>query len=223
MLTAVNANTGDIAWQVPLGNYDDLGTADASLASAVSPAALPDEPGKTETMAACSNCHMIATVTGMRLSKEAWTDVVNTMVSRGLQVTGADKTTIINYLAANLAPEPHRSASPTTSTTQASAKRVPANALQTGTPNIGATMVTAGGLVFFGGTLDNTFRAFDAQTGKELWSAKLDGVGYSGPITYMGSNGKQMVVIDIGGPGNLRAIHNHANDGPEEVVAFSLP
>jgi outer membrane protein assembly factor BamB len=166
---------------------------------------------------------MIATVTSMRLSKDAWADVVNTMVSRGLQVSSADKTAIIDYLAANLAPAPNGSASLPTGTTQAPAKNAPANAPQTGTPNIGATMVTAGGLVFFGGTLDNTFRAFDAQTGKELWSAKLDGVGYSGPITYMGSNGKQIVVIDIGGPGNLRSIHNHASDSPNEIVAFELP
>jgi glucose dehydrogenase len=223
LLTAVNANTGNIAWQVPLGNYDDLAAADTSLSSSVTPAALPDGTGKTETITACSNCHMIATVTSMRLSKDAWTDVVNTMVSRGLQVSSADKTTIINYLAANLAPASNGSASPPTGATQAPARPAPANAPETGTPNIGATMVTAGGLVFFGGTLDNTFRAFDAQTGKELWSAKLDGVGYSGPITYMGSNGKQIVVIDIGGPGNLRSIHNHASDSPNEIVAFELP
>jgi glucose dehydrogenase len=30
-------------------------------------------------------------------------------------------------------------------------------------------MATAGGLVFFAGYQDNTFRAYDAQTGEELW------------------------------------------------------
>lgn len=81
----------------------------------------------------------------------------------------------------------------------------------------------AGGLVFIGGTLDNMIRAFDSQTGKELWSAKLAGVGASGTITYVGSDGKQMVATTIGGPGSLRAIHNHANDSPNLVVAFTLP
>ena len=88
---------------------------------------------------------------------------------------------------------------------------------------MGASLVTAGGLVFIGGTLDNMVRAFDSQTGKELWSAKLDGVGVSGTITYMGSSGKQMVATTIGGPGNLRAVHNLANDARNEVVAFTMP
>ena len=34
--------------------------------------------------------------------------------------------------------------------------------------------VTAGGLVFVGATNDRRFRAFDAKTGKELWTAMLD-------------------------------------------------
>ena len=74
-----------------------------------------------------------------------------------------------------------------------------------------------------GGTLDNMLRAFDSQTGKELWSAKLDGVALSGPVTYLDSSGKQVVAISVGGPGLLRAVHNHANDSPDEVVAFTLP
>jgi hypothetical protein len=48
-------------------------------------------------------------------------------------------------------------------------------------------------------------------------------VGVSGPITYLGSDGKQMVVISVGGPGLLRAVHNHASDSPDEIVAFTLP
>jgi hypothetical protein len=91
---------------------------------------------------------MIATVTSMRLSKDAWTDVVNTMVSRGLQVSSTDKTAIINYLAANLAPAPNGSAGPPTTTMQTPATHAPSNTPQTGTPNIGATMVRPEGWSF---------------------------------------------------------------------------
>ena len=42
----------------------------------------------------------------------------------------------------------------------------------TGTPNVGGTIATAGGLVFVAATNDATFRAFDSRTGKELWSAR---------------------------------------------------
>src|SRR5262249_19204799 len=39
----------------------------------------------------------------------------------------------------------------------------------TGTENIGGTIVTAGGLVFIGATKDEKFRAFDSATGEVLW------------------------------------------------------
>ena len=40
---------------------------------------------------------------------------------------------------------------------------------QTGTENFGGTIVTAGGLVFIGGTMDEKFHAFDKDTGELLW------------------------------------------------------
>ena len=84
-------------------------------------------------------------------------------------------------------------------------------------------MVTAGGLIFIGGTLDNRLRAFDSLTGKELWSAKLDGVALSGPVTYLDNNGNQMVAISVGGPSLLRAVHNLANDSRDEIAVFTIP
>jgi glucose dehydrogenase len=226
LLTAVNANTGNIAWQVPLGNYDDLAMADAAIpAPPLDAASLPDGPGKAETVRSCSTCHGLSTVTSLRLTKDGWDDVVASMVPRGFRTNDAEKALIIDYLATNLAAPAGATAYPPSRAGQIAptAAHVPANAKQTGTPNIASSLVTAGGLVFIGGTLDNTFRAFDSQTGKELWSAKLDGVGVAGPMTYLGSDGKQIIVIDIGGAGSLRAIHNHASESPEEVVAFTLP
>jgi quinoprotein glucose dehydrogenase len=78
---------------------------------------------------------------------------------------------------------------------------------KTGTAsNSGAPLATAGGVVFIGGTTDGQFRAFDAMTGKELWSTSpgFDVSGYA--ISYRGANGKQYVVIS----------------GPR-MIAFALP
>ena len=60
--------------------------------------------------------------------------------------------------------------------------------------NAGPT-VTAGGLVFVGATNDRRFRAFDAKTGKEIWSAMLPANANANPMTYVGENGKQYVAI----------------------------
>jgi quinoprotein glucose dehydrogenase len=72
----------------------------------------------------------------------------------------------------------------------------------TGTENFGGTIVTAGGLLFIGGTRDEKFRAFDKQTGKILWETQLPAGGFATPSTYM-VNGKQYVVIAAGGGGKL--------------------
>jgi quinoprotein glucose dehydrogenase len=68
----------------------------------------------------------------------------------------------------------------------------------TGTPNIGGTLVTAGGLVFVASTKDSRFRAFDSSTGKVLWQHELPAPGYAAPCTYT-VNGRQYVVIAAGG------------------------
>src|ERR1051326_6144883 len=57
---------------------------------------------------------------------------------------------------------------------------------KTGTPNLGGPIATAGGLVFIGATLDARFRAFDAGTGAELWSVKLEGAALTVPMTFLG-------------------------------------
>ncbi|SDL10478.1 quinoprotein glucose dehydrogenase [Catalinimonas alkaloidigena] len=86
----------------------------------------------------------------------------------------------------------------------------------TGTLNLGGSLVTAGGLVFIGSTMDERFRAFDKQTGKVLWEAKLPAGGYAAPATYE-VNGRQYVVIAAGGGGNPQTPSGDA------YVAFALP
>ena len=60
----------------------------------------------------------------------------------------------------------------------------------TGTENYGGPVVTASGVLFIGATADETFRAFDASTGKILWQAKLPFGGNATPSVYA-VNGKQ--------------------------------
>lgn len=92
----------------------------------------------------------------------------------------------------------------------------------TGTPNLGGSLVTAGGLVFIGATMDGDFRAFDARTGRMVWEAGLDGYGEATPTTYLGRNGRQYVVIAVGGPGLLRGVHHSVKNPPVRLVAFAL-
>jgi glucose dehydrogenase len=87
----------------------------------------------------------------------------------------------------------------------------------TGTSNLGGSIVTAGGLVFIGATNDRRFRAFDKDTGKELWTTTLPASAHATPMTFLGKDGKQFVVVAAGG-GNK---YNH--DYSDSLVAFSLP
>jgi quinoprotein glucose dehydrogenase len=85
-----------------------------------------------------------------------------------------------------------------------------------GAINLGGPITTAGGLVFIGATLDRYFRAFDVNTGRELWKAALAAGGKATPMTYLGADGRQYVVIAAGGDGK-------AWGWSDEVVAFALP
>jgi quinoprotein glucose dehydrogenase len=96
--------------------------------------------------------------------------------------------------------------------------RLPEDQQKTGRPSSGGSIATASGLVFIGATDDSRFRAFDAKTGRELWTVKLDAAAHATPITYMGKNGKQYVVITSAAGGFL--------DSPltdDSITAFTLP
>jgi quinoprotein glucose dehydrogenase len=72
-----------------------------------------------------------------------------------------------------------------------------------GTPVLGGTITTAGGVLFVGGTLDNRFRAFDSRTGRELWSTNVGAAAHALPMTYLGRDGKQYVAVMVSGGGFL--------------------
>lgn len=67
-----------------------------------------------------------------------------------------------------------------------------------GTPGAGGPLVTAGGVVFIGYTMDDMFRAFDLQTGEVLWKTGLPAAGMATPVTYE-VDGEQYVVLTAGG------------------------
>jgi quinoprotein glucose dehydrogenase len=92
-----------------------------------------------------------------------------------------------------------------------------ANAAEWGSPNLGGPIVTAGGLVFIGAALDAHIRAFDVETGKQLWIGDLPTSARATPMTYQAPNGKQYVAIAAGG-----------HDAPgvtldDTLVVFTLP
>jgi quinoprotein glucose dehydrogenase len=75
---------------------------------------------------------------------------------------------------------------------------VPGSPGYPGSPNLGGPIATASGLVFIGATFDRALRAFDIDTGRELWKADLPAGARATPMTYRWK-GRQYVVITAGG------------------------
>jgi alcohol dehydrogenase (cytochrome c) len=92
-------------------------------------------------------------------------------------------------------------------------------------PAYGAVLATAGGLIFHG-DMSRKFKAFDANTGKELWQTTLDGYISVSTITYA-VNGRQYVAVMTGDNAKTPEL---ANEVPElkapahvEIYVFALP
>jgi len=86
----------------------------------------------------------------------------------------------------------------------------------TGTITLGGPMATGGGIVFTAAAMDNYLRAFDSETGTEIWKYQLPAGGQATPMTYS-LGGKQYLVISAGGHGKLGTKQG------DYVIAFSLP
>lgn len=85
-----------------------------------------------------------------------------------------------------------------------------------GVPSLGGPIVTRSGLILIAASMDDYIRAFDIQTGEELWKARLPAGGQATPMAYEIA-GKPYVLIAAGG---------HARGGTklgDELVAFRLP
>lgn len=103
--------------------------------------------------------------------------------------------------------------------------------LPMGVPQSGGTIVTKGGLIFIGGTMDRYFRALDLRTGEELWHDYLPQIAQATPMSYLApKSGRQVVVLTV--PNNSRRFGIPQRPGaPEEkedeegghIVAYALP
>lgn len=87
--------------------------------------------------------------------------------------------------------------------------------LTLGMPNLGGPLILDNGLVFIAAALDDYLRAFDADTGEELWRGRLPAGGQATPMTYQ-LDGRQYIVIAAGGHGNMGSTRG------DHVVAFAL-
>ena len=87
-----------------------------------------------------------------------------------------------------------------------------------GMPNMGGPIATAGDLVFVGAAMDSYLRAFDIETGRELWKYHLPAGGQATPMTYRaGREQRQYLVISAGGHGGLGTPRG------DYLIAFALP
>ncbi len=89
--------------------------------------------------------------------------------------------------------------------------------LPMGVPSLGGPLLTAGGVGFLAGTLDQYLRAYDMRTGEQLWEGRLPAGGQATPMTYRGRDGRQYVLIVAGGHGSLKTRQG------DYVMAFALP
>jgi len=86
-----------------------------------------------------------------------------------------------------------------------------------GVPNIGGPMMTAGGVAFLTGTIDNYVRAYDVTSGRQLWEDRLPAGGQATPMTYQGDDGRQYLLVIAGGHGSL------GTKAGDHVIAYALP
>ena len=85
-----------------------------------------------------------------------------------------------------------------------------------GAPAFGGGISTASGLYFIGAALDKYLRAFDLETGEELWRDRLPFAGTAVPMSYrLREDGRQFLVIAAGG--------NPITDMGDAIVAYALP
>ncbi|VTU22091.1 Quinoprotein glucose dehydrogenase [Variovorax sp. SRS16] len=86
-----------------------------------------------------------------------------------------------------------------------------------GVPNLGGPVMTAGGVAFLSGTLDNYVRGYEIASGRELWRSRLPAGGQATPMTYTGADGRQYLLVVAGGHGST------GTKAGDSVIAYALP
>jgi len=86
-----------------------------------------------------------------------------------------------------------------------------------GVPGIGGPIITAGGVAFYSGSLDNYVRAYALADGRQLWHARLPAGGQATPMTYLGEDGRQYLLVVAGGHGST------GTKAGDSVIAYAVP
>lgn len=99
--------------------------------------------------------------------------------------------------------------------------------LPMGVPLAAGSIVTHGGLIFFGGSMDRYFRAFDVKTGDELWRDYLPAPAQATPMSYLSPKSKrQIVVITVPGAGRFGMAESEDRSPPDplggHIIAYAL-
>jgi quinoprotein glucose dehydrogenase len=89
--------------------------------------------------------------------------------------------------------------------------------LRMGVPNLGGPVMTAGGVAFLSGSMDDYVRAYAVHDGRQLWESRLPAGGQATPMTYTGADGRQFLLVIAGGHGST-----HTRPG-DYVIAYALP
>ena len=71
--------------------------------------------------------------------------------------------------------------------------------------------------MFIAAAQDRYLRAYQVETGRELWKARLPAAALATPMTYADASGRQFVVVAAGGADSRIA------EKSDYVVAFALP
>jgi len=87
--------------------------------------------------------------------------------------------------------------------------------LKMGVPMLGGPIATAGGVAFLTSTQDYYIRAYDVNTGEQVWQDRLPAGGQSTPMTYA-VDGQQYVVTAAGGHGSF------GTKAGDYVIAYTL-
>ncbi|MFW6093202.1 MAG: pyrroloquinoline quinone-dependent dehydrogenase [Pseudomonadota bacterium] len=92
---------------------------------------------------------------------------------------------------------------------------------EAGVPGLGQGVVTSSGLVFIGGAMENAVRAYDVESGRELWRGRLPAAPLATPMSYEveldSGERRQLVVVAAGGYPDMGVPPG------DYLVAFALP
>ncbi len=76
--------------------------------------------------------------------------------------------------------------------------------IKLGVPSLGGPLLTAGGVAFLSGSMDDYVRAYDVNNGRQIWEDRLPAGGQATPMSYLGADGRQYLLVIAGGHGSTR-------------------